>query len=334
MIHAHPFAIFEAGGLRRSLDALRAPAGNEEHALLQPIRKKIFGPLCEAIAGDPAERLALGRRNNDTVVAIAAGDKLFPIITSRASRASETWVFPPVARDRVTVDTLREATATFAEVSTQRHPSWKQEEMRSAALDKWLSTFYGSSRPQPASLYVKDGTATLMSGTEVVEEGPFAKEASSVVDLLLRTARQPQVVEEKGFLGSLFNFGGSTSRSQSLSVELRNLCNPRIKATELAGPPTGLADDLCAVAVWRDRIIALTSQRGEAGRTRLWIEDKVNGRACFREIATPDALPPNGVSMLVLHDEVRLYGGAHADGSTSAEQWIYPLSQAASIRGF
>ncbi len=334
MNNAHPFAIFEARGLYRSLDALRAPVQGEEHEMLQPIRRKIFDPLCDAVSGDPAERLALGRRNNDTVIAIAAGDRLFPIITNRASRASETWVFPPVARDRVSVDTLREATATFAEISTHRHPSWKQEELRSAALDKWLNTFYGSNRPHPASLYVKDGTATLMSGGEVVEEGPFAKEASSVVDLLLRTARQPQAVVEKGFLGSLFNFGPSTNHSQSLSVELRNLCNPRIKAVELAGPPTGLADDLCSVGVWRDRVIALTSQRGEGGRTRLWLEDKVNGRACFREIATPDELPPNGVSMTVLHDEIRLFGGAHADGSTSAAQWIYPLSQAASASGF
>ncbi|HSI05197.1 MAG TPA: hypothetical protein VLC93_12000, partial [Myxococcota bacterium] len=121
---------------------------------------------------------------------------------------------------------------------------------------------------------------------------------------------------------------GSTG-AQPLSSLLRNLCAPRLKATEAPGPPTGLADDLCSVAVWRDRIILLTSQRTEGGQTRLWIEDSVNGRACFREIATPDKLPPNGVSMAVIDDEVRLYGGAYTDGKTSAAVFTYPLSNAA-----
>ena len=326
MINAHPFPIFEAPGLRRSIDALRAPQQGDEHELLQPMRKKIFGPLCEAIAAGPAERLATGRRNNDQVFAIAAGDQLFPVVTSRASRANETWVFPPVARDRVGVETLREASSTFGDASSQRYPSWKQEEMRSAAIDKWLSVFYSGARPNPASLYVKDGTATLMSGNEVVEEGPFAKEASSVVDLVLRTAQQPQVVAEKSFLGGFFNFGSSSTRGQSLSIELRGLCTPRLKATETAGPPIGLADDLCAVGVWRERIVLLTSQRTEGGQTRLWIEDSVNGRACFREIATPQGVPPNGVSMAIFDDEVRLYGGANTDGTTSADVFVYSLA--------
>ncbi len=329
MIQSHPFPIFEAPGLRRSIETLRSVGGANANEDLPAIHKQIIAPLCEAMAQGPAEKLSTGRRANDTVYAIAAGEHLFPIVHARASRTTETWVFPPVARDRVTPDRLREASSTFGEASSQRHPSWKQEEIRTGALEKWLDVFYGGRQPMPLTVHVKDGDAALMRGTDLLDEGNVAKETASVVDLLLRTARQPQTVVEKSLFGSLFSFGSSGARSQGLSAELRSLCTTRSKATELAGPPAGLADDLCSVAVWRDRIVVLTSQRGEGGRTRLWIEDSVGGRACFREIPTPE-LPPNGVTMTVVDDEVRLYGGAYRDGTTSPEVFVYSLSSASS----
>lgn len=329
MINAHPFPIFESAALQKSLAAIRAPQ-EEGVQIPSALRKAIMEPLCDATESAGAERLAIGRRRNDTVYAIAVGKQLFPIATWSSGRSTETHVYPPVARDRYTPDALRIAANEFGNPVSEKKASFQQEALRAEALGKWLDAFYGSSLPEPLVVHTKDKETTVAYASKAIDDGAFANEVHSLVDLLLRTAKMPQApVQEASSWGTLFGFGGDKKGTQPLSTELRNLASPRLKTSEAAGPPTGLADDLCFAGVWRDRIIALTSQRSEGGRTRLWIEDSVDGRACFREIPTPDDLPSRGVSMALVDDEVQLFGGAHPDGSITAGTWTYSLQNAA-----
>ena len=300
----------------------------------------VIEPLCSALNSAPPELLASQRMNNEVIYAIAVGDKVFGISVYKGPKVEEVKLYPATARRSVNMELLREERQPSSYGNNQafgrNNQSWGKPK---GGFDRFLSGINaGDRRSDVVTIEDSDGKLRMVSHSIGINAPKLAGRLIELASLLVRNARAPVRVEEKrggGLFDAVVSAVGLGNKTADLStgMALRKLAEGGLQGAAGVGIPGGLADDLSAVTVWRDRALALTTQKSAEGSTRLWIEDELNGRSFFREIPTPADLPAHGVSMVVAGDNLHLIGGMDDDGTVHKESWVYPL-QSGKIYGF
>jgi hypothetical protein len=330
-----PYPVLEGQEFATTLTNLRGSMKADAPSQVKEAYVAVLEPLVEALQQHTPELIGSTRKGNERAYLIGLGDRAFTVAFVDNNEGQTIHAFAPVSRKHIDHDQLAHASGAKQADPWARRPGWEQ----GRPLDSFLRACNLDRDSAMVTLRISGNDVEMAMGDNKLGAPPAAFSFADLVQLLTRNARKPvaRVEEKKSLLGSIMGAtglgGGNGPRELPVGQVLRKLAQGSMQGTPAIRLPMGVADQLSAVAVWRERVVVLTTQGTEDGRTRLWIEDALNGEAFFREIATPKDLPTSGVSMVLKGDDLHLMGGMSDKGKASAATFSYPL-HTGSLWGF
>ena len=312
-----PYRVLDAAEVERAIGVLGdGLSGVEAKSEAARLHQTIAGPLGKALAEHAVPKLALSvthpKKDGREIHLLELGGKLFPLVTREAGWGErEITVFPPIgAKTKIDAD---------------------------AIAKHGVEAIYGKPAKEVDAIGLKHGqTATAYGvyfnwGNRADVELGYARALWDAAACSLEKAlagRKPAAPPDAAAVAAAV--AGPGKKVETLLDVLKAL---PAKAPASGGPPIG--HDLLDAFSWGGRPIAITSQRQGDQPIHVWLQEKVDGKAAWKELAPPPGavaggkFPCRGASALLEGNQLHIYGGLDAKGEVLRSHWIYDLAKGA-----